>query len=242
VFGFVSFNDIDDYHSSLAHMGGTFIGSRPIKVNTARKEKHQLEAQYNQKTENTNSNYYYNQPQQTQRVYANKSLNLQNNSTKEVTTSPDDPNNAVLFIGPLSGATSEDKLYRLFSAYGEIKAVKLSHNRDCGFVEFYRKMDAKNAFALDGTLVDMKKISINWGNSNQIRTPSQRFKKEREERTNFVLPLPHQYRPSGFNQPYNVLQSNQHFLQQNINYLTPVDNVFLNHIVPSKNYYQNHYY
>ena len=229
-------------------MGGTFIGSRPIKVNTARKEKHQLEAQYNQKSESNNNNYYYkNQPQQTQqpfnnqRVYSNKSLNLQSHP-KEVTTSPDDPNNSVLFIGPLSGSTSEDILYKLFSAYGQIKAVKLAHNRDCGFVEYYRKIDARNAFALDGTYVDGKKISINWGNSNQIRTPNSRFKRDREERTNSSLPLPTHLRPSNFSEPFNVIQSNQHFLRQSAPYLAPIDNIYTNQITPSRSFFQNHYY
>ena len=240
MFGFVSFNDINDYHSALAHMGGTIVGTRPIKVNTAKKEKAQLEQQYIQKI---NQQYYFNQPNtipNPNQRFNNMNMNIQN-PVKEIQIN-DNPTNTVIFVAHLSIDTTEEDLFRLFHPYGEIKSIKLSPTKDCAFIEYFKRDDAKKAFALDGTILDNKKIYINWGHGTDLNTMNNRFKSMREEKTVSHIPVPSYYQQTNFQEPFNVHKSNQHFMQQNYPSIQPIQQNYLNQVVPLKTDYKNYYY
>eukprot|EP01091_Cochliopodium_minus_P012668 TRINITY_DN3888_c0_g1_i1.p1 TRINITY_DN3888_c0_g1~~TRINITY_DN3888_c0_g1_i1.p1 ORF type:complete len:502 (+),score=137.07 TRINITY_DN3888_c0_g1_i1:78-1583(+) len=237
MYGFVSFNDANDYHNALAHMGGTIVGTRPIKVNTSKKEKSHLEQQFTQNNlkfgdpkNNSSGNITTTPGITSQKTFNNMSLNF-NKEGNENTT--------ILFIGSLSGETSEDDLFRVFNAYGEIRAVKLSHNKDCGFIDFYRRDDAKKAFVLDGTVLDGKKIVINWGNSTaECKSSNPRFKRYREDKTISQIPVPTIHRQPNFQEPFDVQSHNQYFIDNNFTNNFPIQQEYLNQIIPSRNGYQ----
>ena len=253
-------------------MAGAYVGSKPIRVNVAKKEKksdtsraaplpqptpyYQPPPNYYPQANAYHSNYggmgY--QPVAApvltpapnfagNRTFYNKTLNLHPPQPKEP-AGHDNPHNTVLFVGGLGGFTTEDDVYRLFLAYGEIQATKLSLNRDCAFVKYYRREDALKAFVLHGTLLDGKMIHVNWGNSPDLKTT---FKTERHSnvREKFVEkvepPCMFSY-PSDFQQPFDTDASNKQFLQKSMPYVESVTSNFLYHVSPSPYLYKNLYY
>lgn len=88
--------------------------------------------------------------------------------------SPDDPNNTTLFIGGTGPYLQEDALWREFSLYGELIAVRLpATRRGFAFVRFRSREAATNAKnALSGqqvpSLNNLKAIRIEWA-TEQVR-------------------------------------------------------------------------
>lgn len=70
------------------------------------------------------------------------------------TTSPqnganqfNDPNNTTVFVGGLSGVSSEDELRSCFAMFGEITYVKIPPGKGCGFVQFVHRQSAEMAIS-----------------------------------------------------------------------------------------------
>eukprot|EP00177_Eucheuma_denticulatum_P002944 GFKZ01005291.1.p1 GENE.GFKZ01005291.1~~GFKZ01005291.1.p1 ORF type:complete len:523 (+),score=53.75 GFKZ01005291.1:901-2469(+) len=87
--------------------------------------------------------------------------------------SPDDPNNTTIFIGGTGNHITEDLLWREFSTFGELEAVRVPVNKTgFAFVRFKRREDAERAKnELSGThfisLNPNKPVRIEWA-SEQI--------------------------------------------------------------------------
>lgn len=87
--------------------------------------------------------------------------------------SPDDPNNTTIFIGGTGAHITEELLWREFSSFGELEAVRVPVNKTgFAFVRFKRREDAERAKTeLSGThfisLNPNKPVRIEWA-SEQI--------------------------------------------------------------------------
>lgn len=78
-----------------------------------------------------------------------------------------DPSNTTVFVGGLPACISEGTLKTFFQNFGEITYVKIPPNKGCGFVQYVRREDAKQAMLKmhDFPIHGKSRIRLSWGRS-----------------------------------------------------------------------------
>ncbi|ESK92487.1 mrna binding post-transcriptional regulator [Moniliophthora roreri MCA 2997] len=77
-----------------------------------------------------------------------------------------DPYNTTVFVGGLSPLINEDTLRTFFAPFGDIHYVKVPVGKNCGFVQFVRKVDAERAIEkMQGFPIGGSRIRLSWGRS-----------------------------------------------------------------------------
>jgi hypothetical protein len=72
---------------------------------------------------------------------------MQASNHQNSTNQFNDPNNTTVFVGGLSGVSSEDELRSCFAMFGEITYVKIPPGKGCGFVQFVHRQSAEMAIS-----------------------------------------------------------------------------------------------
>lgn len=128
--------------------------------------------------------------------------------------SPDDPNNTTIFIGGTGNHITEELLWREFSSFGELEAVRVPVNKTgFAFVRFKRREDAARAKdELSGThfisLNPNKPVRIEWA-SEQIAITKPPHMMHNSMNSMFSGSGSSQQYDPQYNPPYNANHSGQ---------------------------------
>ncbi|KAF9365217.1 hypothetical protein BGX34_010861 [Mortierella sp. NVP85] len=169
-YGFVRFGDESEQLRALHEMQGVYCGSRPIRISMATPKNKSSSGSMTGNGSmgavggmggiggmngmNVNmgmGSYGFPQPMQTS--------NHQNSANQF-----NDPNNTTVFVGGLSGVSSEDELRSCFAMFGEITYVKIPPGKGCGFVQFVHRQSAEMAISqMNGYQIGNSRVRLSWG-------------------------------------------------------------------------------
>ncbi|KAG0233626.1 hypothetical protein BGX31_004799 [Mortierella sp. GBA43] len=184
-YGFVRFSDESEQLRALHEMQGVYCGSRPIRISMATPKNKSSSGSssggssmgggvgngnmggavggmggiggmggMNATAAAANMGmapYAFNPPMQT--------ANSQNAANQF-----NDPNNTTVFVGGLSGVSSEDELRSCFAMFGEITYVKIPPGKGCGFVQFVHRQSAEMAISqMNGYQIGNSRVRLSWG-------------------------------------------------------------------------------
>lgn len=161
-FGFVRFANPQDAERAVSEMQGYEFNNKPIRLSPAtgraRGGNRPGPSPFGHHGHSHSHQPHHGQP---------------TNKRPRQLMSPDDPNNTTIFIGGTGTHITEDLLWREFSSFGELEAVRVPVNKTgFAFVRFKRREDAERAKSeLSGThfisLNPNKPVRIEWA-SEQI--------------------------------------------------------------------------
>ncbi|RKP08884.1 hypothetical protein THASP1DRAFT_6773, partial [Thamnocephalis sphaerospora] len=178
-YGFVRFFDEAEQHRALQEMQGMHCGSRPMRISMATpKNRHNMPFAINVSTP---ANMMPSAPMapvapltngQIYSINAN-AYNAPNAIAPMLQPAPaptmeynqfTDPNNTTVFVGGLTGYTTEDDLRNAFSNVGEVTYVKIPPGKNCGFVQFLHRACAEQAIAqMNGCVIGTSRVRLSWG-------------------------------------------------------------------------------
>lgn len=137
-FGFVRFSDPAEAERAVAEMNGFIFNTKPIRLSPAAgRARGNLDGGPHLYSGRHGPSIVYNRL---------SSHGSQTNKRPRQLMSPDDPNNTTLFIGGTASHVTEDLLWREFSTFGELHAVRVPLNKtNFAFVRFKSRDCAQRA-------------------------------------------------------------------------------------------------
>jgi hypothetical protein len=190
-YGFVRFSDETEQQRALQEMQGVMCGSRPMRISMAT-SKHRPNGLYTVATPPIPLPsapataiapptaitpvapliYGMNAPPYTVTTPMASLIPTPATQTTEYNQFTD-PNNTTIFVGGLTGYTTEDDLRQAFSTIGEVTYVRIPPGRNCGFVQFRHRACAEQALAqMNGCTIGTSRVRLSWGRPQHIPPPS----------------------------------------------------------------------
>ncbi|KAI9598326.1 hypothetical protein BDF19DRAFT_382537 [Syncephalis fuscata] len=182
-YGFVRFFDEAEQHRAMVEMQGMFCGTRPMRISMAT-PKNRPGGPFTPLTNAVppasvavaNSQMYgmSAHPYVAAAAAAAAANGLtpimpaQHTATVEYNQFTD-PNNTTVFVGGLTGYTTEDDLRTSFSAIGEVTYVKIPPGKNCGFVQFLHRAHAEKAIVqMNGCTIGTSRVRLSWGRPQHV--------------------------------------------------------------------------
>ncbi|RKP26947.1 hypothetical protein SYNPS1DRAFT_13415, partial [Syncephalis pseudoplumigaleata] len=181
-YGFVRFYDESEQHRAMVEMQGMFCGSRPMRISMATPKNRPggpftpLAAAPPANMALANNAMYGMAPNAY--VAAAAAAAAANGLAPVMQPQPapaveynqfTDPNNTTVFVGGLTGYTTEDDLRTAFSTVGEVTYVKIPPGKNCGFVQFLHRAHAEQAIAhMNGRTIGTSRVRLSWGRPQHV--------------------------------------------------------------------------
>lgn len=137
-FGFVRFADSQEAERAVSEMQGFEFNGKPIRLSPATGR--------SRSRNNSGGSSSHNNYQNSGHGHHNFGDGHPTNKRPRQVMSPDDPNNTTLFIGGTANHITEELLWREFSCFGELEAVRVPTNKTgFAFVRFKTRECAQRA-------------------------------------------------------------------------------------------------
>lgn len=137
-FGFVRFSNSAEADRAVTEMNGFIFNTKPIRLSPA--------AGRARGSLGGGPHFYVGRQSHSIAYHRITSHGSQTNKRPRQLMSPDDPNNTTLFIGGTASHVTEDLLWREFSTFGELHAVRVPLNKtNFAFVRFKSRNCAQRA-------------------------------------------------------------------------------------------------
>ena len=161
-FGFIKFGDEIESKAAIAQMQGTYILSRPIRLNSASRSNIVPSTNI---TPTTGSTPY---------TMLAAGINGAPPIIKPMTPfypAPEltsDPNNTTVYVGNIDATITADMLKATFEPFGPIQSIKLPAGKACAFVQYLYFQHANLAVQhLHGAMIGNSRMRLAWGHAGQ---------------------------------------------------------------------------